>query len=126
MYVRRRIRVNPPVQHDRDRRHIQGPVHAETASSGRVGRYQPWCRSPVQPPLRASPVPELARRNKGFWPAPQHRLRTTPPISVGLQSASPLAAGDIVAHERVVVRHVRSAVGVSDAEIGEQEGDRFR
>src|SRR5664279_883514 len=32
MYVRRRIRVNPPAHHSRDRRHTQGPVHAERAS----------------------------------------------------------------------------------------------
>ena len=50
----------------RDRRHTQGPVHAETAGSGRFGRYHPWCRSPAPPPSRASPIPELAVEQPGF------------------------------------------------------------
>ena len=36
------------------------------------GDTTPWCRSPAQPPLWASPVPELARRNKGFWRVGSH------------------------------------------------------
>ena len=48
MYVRHRIPVNPPPQHNRDRRHTQGPGAAETARSRPLARYPPWWRSPVQ------------------------------------------------------------------------------
>ena len=41
MYVHRRIPVNPASQHNRDRRHTPGPVAAETARSGPLGRYHP-------------------------------------------------------------------------------------
>ena len=64
--VKRNVRTPPdPGQPrrcgtNRDRRHTQDPVHAETARPGRFRRYHPCCRSPAQPcygprPSRNSP-----------------------------------------------------------------------